>query len=79
MTKILHLFRIEKFTNDYVKFINENFTDSYYESWIFGSKATRRGQLNIFTYRNVKYARNIMTQLNNGKIIVARIWEISED
>lgn len=68
MDKILHLFCVEKFTNDYVRFINENFTDNYHEFWIFGDRAVQYAQLNIFTYRNVKYARNIIDQLNNGKI-----------
>lgn len=56
MYKILHIFRIEKFTSMYLEFIYGNFDKKDHEFWLYGEK----GQFtSCFKYRNVRYIRNI--------------------
>lgn len=57
MYKILHLFRIEKFTEGYIKFINNNFDKRYHELWTYGKRDSRI--VCVSQYKNAKYFRNI--------------------
>lgn len=57
MYKILHLFRIEKFTEGYIKFINNNFGEHSHELWIYGTRS--EGTVCLSQYQNVKYFRNL--------------------
>lgn len=62
MYKILHLFRIEKFTEAYIIFINKNFYNNSHEFWIYGN---RQSDITVKTslYKNVKYIKNIERKL----------------
>lgn len=80
MYKILHLFRIEKFTDGYIKFVNENFDNNYHEFWIYG---WRNANINVSVslYKNVKYIKDIEKKFvskqiyNFDKIIYHGVFE----
>lgn len=68
MYKILHLFRLGKFANDNIKFMNENFSNNYHEFWIYGSRINAETKLDLHSFKNVKYVRNIIEKLRTKKV-----------
>ena len=67
MYRILHLFRIEKFTDNFLRFIFDNFRDNYHEFWIYGVRDSSI-RVNISLYKNAKCIRNIIKKLKGDEI-----------
>lgn len=68
MYKILHLFRIEKFTESFIEFVNEYFGENMHEFWVYGNRYDYP-YVKVSGYKNVKYYLDILEELqtNNTK------------
>lgn len=60
--KIIHIFFLDKFTNAFVDFINENFNENEHEFLVYGEKTQSIPCLGV---KNVKYRRNIKIYLSH--------------
>lgn len=67
MYKILHLFRDEKFTMNFIKFINNNFKMDYHEIWVYGRYISYTETI-IFNTKNVKRVVDISSKLKMIKM-----------
>lgn len=63
MKKVLHLFRVEKFTAEFIKFVNTNFREQSHTFWVHGDKFLDEGY-EYLEYGNVEYCPNIEIKLN---------------
>ncbi|EOS79047.1 hypothetical protein C817_03115 [Dorea sp. 5-2] len=62
MKKILHIFRVEKFTEEFINFINNNFYKESHFFWIHGDKFLE-GEYGYLKYSNVEYFPQIDIKL----------------
>lgn len=62
MKKILHIFRVEKFTEEFINFINNNFYNESHFFWIHGDKFLDE-KYKYLKYSNVKYFPRIDIKL----------------
>lgn len=67
MLRILHLFVYDKFTEAYIRFVTDNFTDSYHQFWVYGNKIDGVDRT-FLRMKNVKYYRYIAKQLQSEKV-----------
>lgn len=63
MKKILHIFKVEKFTEEFIIFINDNFVNEKHTFWIHGDKFLD-GNYDYLDYPNVEYMPRIEIRLN---------------
>lgn len=68
MYKILHLFRISVFTEDFIKFINANFPENKHFFWIYGDRKMHKSNIKVSTYKNVTYVHYIVDKLQSKSI-----------
>lgn len=68
MYKILHLFRISVSTEDFIRLVQDHFTQDLHDFWIYGDRKIGNSSINVSQYRNVKYIRNIEDKLKSGEI-----------
>ena len=61
--KILHIFKVEKFTEEFIIFINNNFVNEKHSFWIHGDKFLD-GNYDYLDYPNVEYMPRIEIKLN---------------
>ena len=68
MYKILHLFRIFIFTENFINFINTNFDQNMHEFWVYGDRKNSNSGLQISLYKNVRYVNNIENKLTSKEV-----------
>ena len=68
MYKILHLFRVSNFTEDFIKFVNNNFIENTHEFWIYGDREASNPRIEISLYRNVRYIHCIEEKLKSKEL-----------
>ena len=68
MYKILHLFRVSNFTEDFIKFVNNNFIENTHEFWIYGDREASNPRIDISLYRNVRYIHCIEEKLKSKEL-----------
>lgn len=68
MYKILHLFRVSVSLEDYIKLINDNFTEDIHDFWIYGERKIGNSVIKISSYKNVKYIHNIEDKLKSKEL-----------
>ena len=65
MKKILHIFKIEKFTAGFISFINKNFSKDSHTFWIHGDKNPDE-EYNYLAYSNIYFYPNMEIKLNKN-------------